>query len=270
MQTAFLTYSQVDTTGSNTTIAVPDSSNGYSGPVINAPVNNGNTDVSKDVISENPTGDEINSLFQLATNGERDPFRIVALVASKKDKSLPGLEEFLFKNTNVKNTDNRDTTVKKDANKQYAIYALDAINSAASEELLMKVVSSHPDINIIGLSLKKLACDFYYRIKNNNMPGSGNNINPDKEIVHIMLDNADDTTYVQSCNEPIGKIAREGINNWTGQDYGDLPDSQQNKMSPNSMNGVSSNIKDYREQWWQNNNGNLSWNKDSGHFEVKH
>ena len=103
------------------------------GPVINIPGKNDSTKVQKDTISEKPTINEINNLFQLATNGRRVPFRIIALVSSRKDNSVPGLNAFLF-------TDNmkiKDSTVKITANKQYAVYALDAIGSAAAEELLI-------------------------------------------------------------------------------------------------------------------------------------
>jgi len=160
----------------------------------------------------------------------------------------------------------KDSTVKITANKQYAVYALDAISSSAAEELLMTAAGSHPDINIRGLALKTVACNIYYRLKNNSMPAGNNSLTPDKEIVHIMLDNADDTTFVSCCKEAIGKIAREGLKNWTGQDYGDLPN--QKNLSVNSMN-ASLSMKAYREQWWQNNNSKLNWNSNTGHFELK-
>jgi hypothetical protein len=261
IQTAFLTYPKANNSGPDCFAAAPDSDNSPIGPSLNSPGKNDSTKVQKDTISENPTINEINNLFQLATNGRRDPFRIIALVSSRKDNSVPGLNAFLF-------TDNmkiKDSTVKITANKQYAVYALDAIGSAAAEELLINAAGSHPDINIRGLALNTVACNFYYRLKNNNMSAGSNSLTPDKEIVHIMLENADDPTPVPCRNEALGKIAREGIKNWTGLDYGDLPN--QKNLNVNSMN-ASLSMKAYREQWWQNNNSKLNWNSNTGHFEI--
>ena len=51
---------------------------------------------SVDSLSSTPTVSEVNNLFLLAAKGQRDPFRIVSLVASKGDNAIPALEEFLF------------------------------------------------------------------------------------------------------------------------------------------------------------------------------
>ncbi len=217
---------------------------------------------SVDSLSSTPTVSEINNLFLLATKGQRDPFRIVSLVASKGDNAIPALEEFLFQP--VDTTKDSTAITKIHPNKQYAIYTLDAIASQNAEELLKTVVLTHPDIDVKGLALKTLAYNVYYRIKNNN--SSSQSLLPDKDLIHVLLQNADDTNYVNSCNETIGKISREGINNWTGEDYGDLPKNQENvKIAGNQ----EINIMQYREQWWQNNNSKINWNKNTNKFEEK-
>jgi len=84
--------------------------------------------------------------------------------------------------------------------------------------------------------------------------------------VHLLVQNADDTTYVENCNETIGKIAREGINNWTGIDYGDMPAGRGRE---NISNAQGMNVKNYREQWWQNNSSKIQWDGSEEHFKVK-
>lgn len=260
---SLLTYPKIYYPNQIDNVIFPDSANGYKGPYTNTPVNN-TISVPIDTISDNPGVDEINNLFELATYKGHDPFKIVALVASKKNKSLVGLEQFIFKNTITKHKSSKDTTVVINANKQLAIHALDAINSVLSQALLMKIVNTYPDINISGLALKKLASNVYFGIKNNNLSDKNSLITPDKEIVHLLLNNADDTTYVQSCNEPLGKIAREGITNWTGLDFGDLPVNTGNSK----LNGMTNNLKDIREKWWQNNSNKIKWNKDKERFDL--
>jgi hypothetical protein len=237
IQTAFLAYSQTDI---------------------------GNAGVQEDVISDTPTADEISNLFLLATKGEKDPFKVVALVASKKDKAIPALKEFLSQP--VDTAKDKASAAVIQPNKQYAIYTLDAIGTHKAKELLKTVALTHPDLEVRGLAIKTLACNFYYRTKNDEETGNSKGLKPDKEIVHILLKNADDTTYVERFNETIGKMAREGINNWTGEDYGEVFTGSQRKVEENR---IGMNFKESRENWWQKNNSKINWNKSTKKFEEK-
>lgn len=220
---------------------------------------------SMDVLSSTPTVNEISNLYLLATKGERDPFRIVSLVASKGDNAIPALDGFLFQ-TNPSTQNATPGIIQVLPNKQYALYALDAIGTLKAEQLLMKVAQSNLDNDIRGLALKTLSYNIYFRTKNDETSKNSSGLKPDKELLHVLLQNADDTTYAPNLNETIGKIAREGINNWTGEDYGDLPKTP---VKIKAFNNQEMNIKDYREQWWKNNNSKISWNKNTDHFEMK-
>lgn len=115
--------------------------------------------------------------------------------------------------------------------------------------------------------MKVLASNLYYRLQNSLSGDSSISAPaPDKRIVHILLQNADDTTFIENCNEALGKIAREGLLNWIGVDYGELPAAQ---GSSNASDGLAAQGKDTREQWWTNNKDKLAWNTNTGRFEVK-
>jgi len=217
-----------------------------------------------DTISAVPTFNEINNLFLLATKGDKDPFRIVSLVASRKDDAIPALEQFLFQPPDT--TKDATYTGIKIPNKEYAIYALDAIATSNAEKLLMKVVRVHSDIEIRGLALKTLAFNNYYRTKNDEESGKTNGLKPNKEVVHIMLQNADDTTYINNCEEAIGKIARDGLTNWTGKDYGDVLRGEIRRKVEKRL-GMT--MKQSRENWWQYIQAKLYWDKNTFHFNEQ-
>jgi len=217
--------------------------------------------VKADTLSTTPTLSEINKLFLFTTQGKRDPFKIVSLVASKKDNAIPALMKFLYQLPES----TKDTTLSgiKNPNKQYAIYALESIGSQNAENALITIVQTHPDIEIRGLALRMLANNFYYRTKSEEEQGISKGLQPDREIVHLMVENADDTTYVQSCSKMMGEIARTGIKNWTGKDYGNiLPDSLRIKEEKK----LGMTIKEYREEMWQKNMDNIYWNKSDNRF----
>jgi hypothetical protein len=61
----------------------------------------------------------------------------------------------------------------------------------------------------------------------------------------------------------MGEIARTGIKNWTGKDYGNiLPDSLRIKEEKK----LGMTIKEYREEMWQKNMDNIYWNKSDNRF----
>ena len=217
-----------------------------------------------DTLSATPTLSEINKLFLLATQGKCDPFRTVLLVASKKDNAIPALKKFLFQPPGP----TKDTSLKeiKNPNKQYAIYALDAIGSQSAENALITTAQTNPDMEIRGLALKTLANNFYYRTKNAAEQGISKGLQPNKGIVYLLLENADDTTYIAGSNEIMGKIAREGIKNWTGDDLGEIP-SYSIRVKEELKLGMI--MKQYRENWWKKNNDKIVWNKNSKKFDTK-
>ena len=217
-----------------------------------------------DTISATPTESEIHNLFLAATRGEKDPFRIVALVASRKDAAIPALEQFLIQPPDT----TKDTTYTgiKSPNKEYAIYALDAIATPKAEEFLLQIAKTNTDKDIKGLAIKTLSNNIYYRLKNARYAGFTSALIPDKEIVHLLLQNADDTSYVSCCSERTGDIAREGLKNWTGKNYGRIaPERVKEKI----YKRLGLTLEQLHENWWQKNSANLIWDNTKEHFEIK-
>lgn len=210
-----------------------------------------------DPISEIPTMGEINNLFFLAEQGKRDPFIVANEIALKMDNALPALRAFLLKGTEER----ADTSKKKKkyAKGEYAVYVLDAIGSPKAKQLLSEIALNQPDKEVKGLAIKMLSWNYFNKAENDS-------VEPDKELLHVLLKSADDTTYVKGCEKQIGNIAREGIKNWTGEDHGNTKDKGKTKNN----NGTHSTIfTSYSEQWWQNNSHKVKWDHAVKHFTVK-
>ncbi len=220
-----------------------------------------------------PTVDEMKDVFTQAAKGELDAASIFHKLAEKSDTVVAPLEEFLFteykdSDTSVtinKNPDsfqeNVSSLVKEvKPNKPLAVLALDAIGTSSSIKALLHAAVSHPDSEVKGTALKVLAWNSYYRAKNDRLK-------PDKEIVHVLINNVDDTTYVKSLGKTIGDIAREGIKNWTGEDYGNIPKDK--KALNVKMDNVEISMKDYREAKWQEDVYKYVWSKNELRFVKK-
>lgn len=95
------------------------------------------------------------------------------------------------------------------------IIALDAIGTKEATEVLFNVAAKHPEAEVRAAAIKSFAYSNYFRI------AEGKN-KPDKQVLGMLFENADDTTYVETEGKRIGEIAREGIKNWTGEDFGEM------------------------------------------------
>lgn len=201
------------------------------------------------------TARALTRLFAETTAGQYDPFQVMKNVSSLGDIAIPALQAFLFDTTNQL----MDSTSAVKPNKLYAVLALDRIGTPAAYQVLAQAAVNHPESEVRGTALRAFALDYYSRAQQDS-------IIPAKEVVHLLLRNTEDTTYVTYCNRRIGDIAREGLKNWMGIDYGDiLPDS----MRAQEEQKLGMTILQYREQWWQQNSSNMVWNENTGHFEIK-
>ncbi len=213
-----------------------------------------------DTLSTIPTIDEINRLFSLTTQGKRDPFKILSLVSSRKRHAVPALEEFLF--PKIK----QDTSKNSKLNKAYGVLVLGIIATKAALKLLLRTALTYPDSVVRGTAVRTLAWNCYYRALNDSSK-------PDKEILHTLFNSADDTTYVPDLHNTIGGLARQGIENWSEMNFGDLPkeeDGKYKKIKVKSLRvGSEIAIQQYREEWWQDNKDKLSWDKSNNKFKVK-
>jgi hypothetical protein len=217
------------------------------------------------VLSSNPSVPELTRLFSETTAGKHDPFQVLPKVASLGDKVVPALESFLF-NTPILKVAVFDSTGKvvdsvneTPPNRIYGVMALDLIGTPAAYQVLADVVQSDTGYEVRGAALKVFAKGYYYRVEQDSLT-------PDKNVVHLLLQNMDDTTYVAGCGAKIGDIARQGLKNWTGIEYGEiLPDSL--KAKDEKAFGVT--LLQHHEQQWQRDSGKMKWNKNTGHFEIE-
>jgi len=216
-------------------------------------------------LSAKPSVKELTQLFTETTQGLHDPFAAVNLVAAKGNKAVPGLRDFLFnppvlKTTGVTPEGTLDTVDAPPPNRVYAVMALELIGTSAAYQVLSDVAQSETDGEVRGEALKTLAMSFYYKAAEDSLS------TPDVQVVHLLLRNTEDTTYVHGFAMRIGDIARKGLKNWTGIDYGDIPTDS---VRTDEEKRLGMTIPQYREQWCQQNSGNLKWSKDTEHFEIK-
>jgi hypothetical protein len=207
-------------------------------------------------LSINPTVTEITEVFQRAATGAIDPFRVLSSIVKHKDKAVPALEAFLF--ASPAPIKEGDSIMNTEPNRLYGVLALEAIATNNAFAVLKHAAQFHPDKEVKGTALNALAGNYYHRAEKDSLPA-------DKEILHILMSNTEDTTWVEHCGRRIGEIAREGVKNWMGEDYGDLP--LEKKMIKVGKEKHEMTVEAYREVWWMKHNAALKWNKKTAHFE---
>lgn len=208
-------------------------------------------------ISDKPTSAELNNEFLLAKNGKHDVYKVMSKVVSKKDNAVDALDNYLFSQSQLEKPG--DTVNIDGLCKQYAIYSLMGIASPKAILVLYKATVTHPDKEVKALALRMFAWNMYYKVQNDQSE-------PDKNILHLLLNYADDTTYCSSIRKRIGEISREGIKNWTGEDYGVLPKVHETVKLDETSPEIS--IEAYREQWWKKMYSKIAWNRKTNRFEL--
>ncbi len=181
-----------------------------------------------------PTPAELKVVFTKTKHGEYTAIEALRKIVERKDKAIPALQYYL--NVQIDSIKRNDF----DPSKIYAVLALEAIGTKQSYEVLTQLAINHSEAEVRGTALKTLSNSYYSRVVEDSLK-------PNKDIVHILLNQCDDTTYVNFCHKRIGDIAREGIKNWLGVDYGELS-LNQSKITLGKEK-VDLNPNQYRE-WW--------------------
>ena len=198
------------------------------------------------VLSGTPTAPELSRFFSDAGDGRRDLFQCLGLVHERGENAVPGLVAVL-------NTDNLRV------NRLYASMALEHICSPAAIAGLQKAAQSDPDIEVRAAALNALATTYYDKVVTDRLT-------PDKEIVQLLMRCADDTTAVDYLKLSLGKVARIGLQNWMGRDFGEPSTGVVRVKVGQTI--VPMTLPEYREFWWQKYGNRLRWNWQSGHFEM--
>ena len=211
-------------------------------------------------IAANPTARQITTLFIETTEGIHDPFIVLRKIGSMGNRVVPALKTFLCNTPVIKNAvlspDGKtiDSVTAPPPNKLYGVMALDLIGTPLAYQVLATAAQTDSNSQVWGMALRSLAEGYYYRAKEDSLV-------PDKAVIGILLQNLDDTTYVRECGCEIGTIARRGLKNWTGKDYGQIP-PESIKAKEEKRLGMT--LTQYRLQQWQKNEANVSWDAKKG------
>ncbi len=217
------------------------------------------------VVSSSPPAQEIAKLFTETGEGLHDPFLVMRKIGSMGDAIVPALRSFLFstpiQKVGVLDPDGKtiDSVDAPIPNRQYGIMALDLIGTPLAYQVIATDAVSDSDAQVRGMALRALAQSYYYRAKEDSLA-------PDNAVVGILLQNLNDSTYVNACGTTIGDIARKGLVNWTGVDYGEIPPDS---VRAEEQQRLGMTITQYREQWFQQNSTNMVWDPSTDHFVVK-
>ena len=216
-------------------------------------------------VAANPTARQITKLFIETTEGIHDPFMVLRKVGSMGNSVVPALKTFLFNTpvikTAVLSPDGKaiDSVDSPSPNKIYGVMALDLIGTSLAYQVIATVARSDSNSEVRGMALKSLAEGYYYRAREDSLL-------PDVSVVGLLLQNLDDTTYVRECGCEIGTIARRGLKNWTGVDYGQIP-PETIKAKEEKRLGMT--LTQYRLEQWQKKEAGMSWDLKKGRFVSK-
>jgi hypothetical protein len=208
---------------------------------------------------------QLTNLFNKMGSGQRDPFQVIPLIASKGNKTLPALQSIL--SGQINQTD----TITAQRNSLYSVMVLEAIGTAEAFSFLIQIASQDYDPEIRGAAMNTLANVY-------NQIAQGKPIILNDTIVMLFAMNADDTTQVRFLQKSVGKIACEGIFNWTGLQWQEPMTAAQEVIADSiadQVSGVLIKGKQREElaiahrQWWEDNQNRLQWDPLTGRFNIK-
>ena len=220
---------------------------------------------NQDTLSLVPDPVQLTKLFNKMGLGQRDPFQVIPLIASKGNKTLPALQSIL--SGQINQTD----TITAQRNSLYSVMVLEAIGTAEAFSSLIQIASQDYDPEIRGAAMNTLANVY-------NQIAQGKPIILNDTIVMLFAMNADDTTQVKFLQKSIGKIACEGIFNWTGLQWQEPMTAAQEVIADSiadQVSGVLIKGKQREElaiahlQWWEDNQNRLQWDPLTGRFNIK-
>ncbi len=204
-------------------------------------------------LSLTPTHSELKKIFKETGRGGYTSIEVLSKIVERKDKAVSALQSYLNAQTN------KDSVNEMEPDRLYAVLALEAIGTKTAYAVLALAALNHPESEVQGTSLKALSGSYYSKVAEDSLIS-------DKEIVHLLLRKCDDTTYVEFCHKRIGEIARDGIKNWMGVDYGDLSLTQTTVKV--GKDKIEMTMPQYREWWWTNYNTKLMWNKEKAVYVI--
>lgn len=215
---------------------------------------------TKFALSPTPTPAELKSLFAATSKGEYDPFEVVREVAKRGKKSIPAASVILLGET-APESDSL-TRIRESHSRMYALHSLQAIGTKGAYAAIFKGAETHNDPETRGEALSVLAHRYYYETLNKGVV-------PENSIIKVLLKNADDTSKVHHLHKTVAHIAREGLKNWLGHDFGDPDTSGNNRKVKVQGSGTEITIADYRKTWWEENKARVVWDREKRRFQIR-
>jgi hypothetical protein len=225
----------------------------------------GNQAENQDTLSTVPDAVQLTNLFSKIASGQRDPFQSIPFIASRGNNTLPALQSILTGQIN------QTDSITAQKNSLYAVMVLEAIGTTQAFSAMIQIASQDFDPEVRGAAMNSLANVY-------NQIAQGKQIITNDTIVMVFALNADDTTQVKSLQMSIGKIACEGIFNWTGLQWQEPMTAAQEAMVDSTAAQISGVLirgqqrqaaAEAHRQWWEENRNRLQWNPLIGRFDIQ-
>lgn len=211
-------------------------------------------------LSPTPTLAELKSLFTATGKGEYDPFDVLHELGQRGAKVIPAASALVISETSAK-ADSVTRLVER-RNRIYAAQSLELIGTTSAYSALLNAASSHSDPDTRGIALNIIANSYYNKTQQEGLT-------PDKELIRLLIKTADDTTRVAQLYKTTAHIAREGLKNWLGVDFGEPDTLGGGKKIKVGKDKQEVKLSDYRDAWLQQNFAKINWNKSKGKFQIK-
>jgi hypothetical protein len=220
------------------------------------------------ILSDSPTAQELANALGKVTDGTLNPFDFIYAVEGIGDKAVPALTQLLsadsifpddLKPVSLDRDSLSVTTPPTPIPRELALLSLETIGTPLAYRVITEVAQMSRVPELRAASLTILGNSYYFRVCNGVLP-------PDKEVVHILLTNMDDTVSVGPLDRSLASIARDGLRSWLRMDFG-LPRPAQNVVVVGKEK-IRMSLSEYREYWWGTISPNITWNSKGGYFEI--
>lgn len=220
------------------------------------------------VLPKDITPPHLATILMATRSGYYEPMQVMQAIIARGSWMVPLLEETLMSDSltdvTALNGQPGDSLSFRAVTWErrglgYVVPCLEGIGTQECYEILLQQARVHRDPRVRAAALTALGHSYHSRV-------FAGDLKPDPEVVHVLLQCADDATPVDSRQMRIGDIAREGLLVWLGLDAGECPESGQTVLVGAERNRM--NIAQYREYWWNRVSGGLAWSKSNGRFDL--
>jgi hypothetical protein len=204
------------------------------------------------MLSPKPGSRELVRVLLPAARGKSDPFVILPMVIDLADSAVPAIFSVLSQDSSFSGGElKRPTPGEVRRARLLGILSLEAIGTQRAFNVLFGIASSSVDVELRAVALRALGTAYHTN-------GYLQSNVPDKELIHLLFQNVDDTTLVSVTQKTIAQTAREGLIAWMNVDPGD---PRKAGSSPPPLRS--------REDWWQSAKGSIVWDAASKVFHLQ-